>query len=1012
MEISNSIVSIFEPLKKIMENKPEKLTPEKILKTQSIISEFFLSTDTITVEEALVSWNVLHDLACNTYTVTKTSESAVLAENLSGLLLWKLQHDWSKNITNELSNLSKLLENFNSEKSISKITSSGLRTSARFGPSNMYRLVGEWIEIFRNVFFNIHDKNPDNMLDTQLVESLDIFFDPLIGKKFEILYDMPFVQEGLRIVSNSVNWILPFSAIIKRTREQTLTPLTRSLYIIALVDEYFINGNNQNSKSLLTHQFKKNMQYIDEKVFIPLNKVNLSPKTSNEVRISSALAYQDPFVTTSKPGTISIQLNSNPDIFGQEQFLTFGSMFIHINALIKLLTSTDGSMDSIKLRVNENAAGIWETIQSSTTPFQVVDTLIGAGFTPIYCGILEGVVVDQFSKIKNVDLSTNEKNTLNDIQQLIGCIAIVGGLVFKLLQNYGYGLDYIKFYTSTLSELEPVYGELLNSLGLPYGGVEQTIRHCIAPKPRIRFIEATRAALVEELNIVEERIFPGGFTHSAAREALLTWFDFRSKDLWGIQIPTDNTNENVLSPVNISVNSEEELIEAATRISYPSMDDVKQQILIDPSFAPYLITVVLSDALSALANARFTTNSISNVIRVLIWARNYGTGAIANLDGYRTKLTAIIASLAIFLKSNTPTPTITHSNNIKSLMWDLHSVIVSSNSLIPNKAKMVIFERPTPKNSLFLSGLYSTAIHRRLDGLVLNTSSLAESIVFSTVAILKLMKMLKRFFSCKFLANSEQHVITIYSQVPNTPAFGTWRLTDLVDSIRSVYDEINTHRSDIRSDVTSLKGYITKSTEALQESESLTKQVEGSDFEPLFKKLLSTHTKLSRLQTALLIKSGKFLSGPEIPGLKHVSIFLKRWGSISSSYNKTTSNIVADDTILSLASNVRHIWDEIQRDRENAPPPPQFKRNLLEAAVNKILGSYSEVLDDNHSTIFLTSKANISSWGDVNMETLHKRVSIPGDIDFTYDDDSVLKETWLTQEDLMIEVDSIFNTNT
>lgn len=288
MEISNSIVSIFEPLKKIMENKPEKLTPEKILKTQSIISEFFLSTDTITVEEALVSWNVLHDLACNTYTVTKTSESAVLAENLSGLLLWKLQHDWSKNITNELSNLSKLLENFNSEKSISKITSSGLRTSARFGPSNMYRLVGEWIEIFRNVFFNIHDKNPDNMLDTQLVESLDIFFDPLIGKKFEILYDMPFVQEGLRIVSNSVNWILPFSAIIKRTREQTLTPLTRSLYIIALVDEYFINGNNQNSKSLLTHQFKKNMQYIDEKVFIPLNKVNLSPKTSNEVQIGRA----------------------------------------------------------------------------------------------------------------------------------------------------------------------------------------------------------------------------------------------------------------------------------------------------------------------------------------------------------------------------------------------------------------------------------------------------------------------------------------------------------------------------------------------------------------------------------------------------------------------------------------------------------------------------------------------------------------------------------------------------
>nr|ALL25977.1 tegument protein UL37 [Canid alphaherpesvirus 1] len=1009
---TNNILSIFESLSKIIKNESTEISPEGILKSQSIISEFFLSTDTISVKEALEVWNLLFDLACDTYSKTKTPESAMLAENLPGLLLWKLHHDWSKNIINELSNLSKLLEYFNSKEVLSKITSSGLRLSAKFGPNNIYLLAGEWIETFKNVFFNVNEKTPDNMLDVQLIDSLDNFFDPLINKKFELLYDMPFIQEGLKIISENVNWMLPFNAIIQRVKEASLTPLTRSLYIIALVDEYFSNCKNSTTKSKLINRFKDNTQYIDENVFIPFDKVNFSPKTTNDVRVSSALAYQNPFITTSKPGTITMQLNNDPEIFLKGQFLSFGSMFIHVNALIKLLRSNDDSIDvnNLRARVSENATGTWETIQSSTTPFQVIDALIGAGFTPIHCDILENVIVDQYSKIKNGNLSLDEKNSLNDIQQIIGCISIVGGLIFKLLRKYGYGLEYIKFYTSTLSDLEAIYGELLNSIGLPHGGVEQTIRHCIAPKPRLKFIESTYTAIIDELNIVEKRVSSSGFTHSAAREALLTWFDFRIKELWGIQITNNSINENIQTSLDTYVNSEEELIKAATKISYPSLDDVQKNILMDPSFGPYLISVVLSDSLSALSNARFSVDSISNVIRVLTWARNYGTSTIANLDGYRTKLTAMITSLSIFLKSNSPSPTITHANNIKSLMEDLYSVIISSISIIPENARMLAPERPSPKNSLFLSELYLTVIHKRLEGLVFNTSSIADSIVFSILAIVKLIKLLKIFFSCKFITNYSQQAITIYPQVDNKPPFGTWRLTDIVDSIRSVYDEINNYRSNVRSDVTNLKSVMTKSTEALQESESLSKQVEGSKLEIFFKKIVLTHTKLSHQQTALLIKSGKFLSGPEVLGLKEVSIFLKRWGFISSSYNKT-QKIINEETILGLVSITQQIWDEIQQDRENAPPPQQFKQNVLEGAVNKILGSYSEITDESPSSL-LTSKSNILSWEDVNTEMLHKRVSLQGDINFINDDDNIFKDIWLTPEDLMIEIDSIFNTNT
>lgn len=95
-------------------------------------------------------------------------------------------------------------------------------------------------------------------------------------------------------------------------------------------------------------------------------------------------------------------------------------------------------------------------------------------------------------------------------------MAIVGGVVFRLLLSYGFGLDYIRDYTTTISTLEPVYNELLSALGLADKGVEQTLKRSMAPRPYMNYISAARAALDDELLIVEKRTTGPG-THSAAR---------------------------------------------------------------------------------------------------------------------------------------------------------------------------------------------------------------------------------------------------------------------------------------------------------------------------------------------------------------------------------------------------------------------------------------------------------------------------------------------------------------
>ncbi|AIL02940.1 tegument protein UL37 [Equid alphaherpesvirus 3] len=988
-------------------------SPAQVMRARAAISEYFLSTDTVSVDEAAELWPRLQALACRAYAATRTAEAAMLAENLPGLVLWRLRHDWAEDPTDGVDRLAILLDIMNGEAGVYMLSHNNLRISAKFGPTSMHRLAGDWIETFRQTLAAVAERTPRALLSAQQLEPVDSFSKPLVSKKFELLYDMPFVQEGLRVVARRANWMTPFWRMLQQMRNPSLAPLTRALFALALVDAHFPRaGAGAHGAAALTAYFRELVQHIDDRAFVPVTEVNATPRTAYEVRVSSALAHQDPYTTDTRAGTVAERLRTDPGVIDFGALLSSGALAIHATAVAKLLASDarDDVSKRARARVAEHAENTWETIQASTSPAQVADALVGAGFTATHCGVLERALLDRFARLRGSgEGDAGGEGGLDDTQQAVGCVAIVGGMVFKLLRSYGYGLDYIREYTTTLSTLEPAYSDLLAALGLPDKGLEQTLRRSMAPRPLMSHVSAARAALDEELRAVEKRAGGPG-THSAAREALLTWFDFRARDLWGVRVPEgDHHSPQGLAPITASIYSDDDLVAAAARIRFGSADAPPAQVMFDPSFAPYLLATVVLDAHHAIVTARFSPEPLARALRVLTWARDYGTGAVANVDGYRTKLTAIIASLSPYLQKDAPTPTVAHAGNVESLLGELHAAVAGAIALIPERARMPTPERPSVRNSAFLAGLFLTAVHKRLEALVAHTAELAESVLGATASVVEAIVTLSRFFSCRLAAVLGHQAVSVHPPAKQAPSLGTWRLVDLVDAVGSLYNEVGDRRADLRADVITLRSDMSRATEALQECEALATQTEGTPFGRYFTPLLARHTQLTRTQTALAIKAGKLLGGAEAPGLKHVSRFLQRWGAVSASYQKATSGEAPEAHIQALAADLRRVWDEIQEERATTPPRRSFSRRELEAAVERLMGGYSEVLDDEGSSTGLSRRANIASWADVNMDALRKRVTIPADIDATRGDASLASRAYVPREDLLAEIDAIFN---
>lgn len=112
---------------------------------------------------------------------------------------------------------------------------------------------------------------------------------------YSLLFPAPFVQEGLRFLALVSNRVTLFSAHLQRIDDATLTPLTRALFTLALVDEYLTTPERGAVvPPPLLAQFQHTVREIDPAIMIPPLEANKMVRSREEVRVSTALSRVSP----------------------------------------------------------------------------------------------------------------------------------------------------------------------------------------------------------------------------------------------------------------------------------------------------------------------------------------------------------------------------------------------------------------------------------------------------------------------------------------------------------------------------------------------------------------------------------------------------------------------------------------------------------------------------------------------------------------------------------------------
>lgn len=163
----------------------------------------------MSVDEAAELFPRLQFLACRAYAASHTPDAAMLAENLAGLVLWRIHQNWTDREMEAVDQMFVLLEIMNGESGVYMLSNNNLRISAKYGPSNMHLIVSTWLDTFRNVMSVAAKSTPDSLFNSKRMESIEEFSKPLVHAKFNLIYDMPFVQEGLRIVAKKSTGFSP-----------------------------------------------------------------------------------------------------------------------------------------------------------------------------------------------------------------------------------------------------------------------------------------------------------------------------------------------------------------------------------------------------------------------------------------------------------------------------------------------------------------------------------------------------------------------------------------------------------------------------------------------------------------------------------------------------------------------------------------------------------------------------------------------------------------------------------
>ncbi|AAG14230.1 UL37 [Gallid alphaherpesvirus 2] len=997
---------------------------------RAAIGSFFLASGTMSILQVELTWRDTFSAILEVYKQTRSPEASMLAQNFVGLILWRISVRWDKTSWQENSHrLRRLVAEMTGEEAISWLSRNNLRISAPFGPSVMWPLISEWFAVFEDAANHAFTYTPEHLLsEREFSFNVGDLAASLAHKRFELIYDFPFVQEGIRLVSIASGWIAPFVIMYRCTTNRVFTPLTRILFTIALVDQYF-RGLHAPQPFQIKDRFAEDVGALGSKELIPALEANSTKRTSYEVRASAAIAYESPFVHTIQPGMAADKLRNGSDIIMSDTSLTEDSLAIHLSAVLRLISDIgleedNGAIDAAKAKLSNSARRAWDAIQYSSSPKQLLEALIERGFVRQVCRAYESALKTYFTRNYG---SVDEGDIFDDVQQVVGCVAVIGNVVFGLIESYGPGMTYLSNYMENcvISESD---SHFIEALGLERAIISQIIGRCIPPIPHEDYIKAARAVLVAEMDHVASKSEAVGFRQSirSAKESLMLWFDNRANEIWGI-VPPDESNvlnldanlpNSDYSNVDSNVEQDEfdgeresEMIRLASTIRYPEPMPITPEST-TPHFLKYIIATVCLDALTSVTTAIFSTPRLGTALKVLTWARDYGMPYLDSFINHRGKLNALISAIIPFTQDISNAPTTDDALNIEMLLGELYDVISVAISMLPQEARPFLPPRPDPSNSNVLISMHGTALHLQLNYLAERTFDCVEHLSNKSKQLVVFASIFKDFFTCKFVSGISGGTVKLYHHSELHSSLGTWKIFDVMTAIRELYDSANNIIADIRLDSMKLRTIIEETGKQLLLCDDIMEQANalGQDAVKLFSVLGADFAGLTRLQNSLDLHIRKLTSCNTPPGMQDICWLLGRW-SILSEINSTYRDRSSHELVSAIENVGGVLQDMMDHDLASIGTDDKSVAGEIEFAVESVMRDYPVITEDDTTLVVtLSSRHNLTHRDEINFCTLDIETIAPDDVDLTSFARDFITKQRVTADALVNIIDTVFNT--
>nr|AHM96086.1 tegument protein UL37 [Papiine alphaherpesvirus 2] len=982
---------------------------------RAAIAAFLLSGAPIRVADARTHWRPLLERLCALHGAHGLPETALLAENLPGLLAHRLAvalPDAPDRAFEAMDHLRAAVLDAASPEATRLLEAAGLRTAAALGPARTRQCVAEWTDRWRSVTESCLRLDPRASSAAPGGAAPPVSPVPLgqpsaglATPAYSPIFPAPFVQEGLRFLARASNWATLFSTHLQSVDDATLTPLTRALFTLSLVDEYLTTRDRGIvAPPRLLEQFERTVREIDPAIMIPPIEANKMVRSREEVRVSAALNHLTPRSARAPPGTLMSRVRTDAAVFDPEEpFLSASALAIFQPAVAALLGSGEPPSAGAQRRLLALLHQTWALIQNTGSPSVVINALIDAGFTPLHCShylsALEG-----FLAAGGAARGLAGPPALSEVQQLFGCVALTGANVFALAREYGYHSGYVRAFRRVQDACEQAHARLCEAAGLAGGVLSQTLARVMGPVTPTEHLASLRRALVGEFESAERRF--GAGRPSPLRETVLIWIDVYGQTEWDITPVAPATPASALLPAGQPGHAPSILLAAATRIRFPALDGVPPAVLSDPGFVPYALALVVGDALRTTCRAAYLPRSVAFALRVLAWARDFGLGYLPTVEGHRTKLGALITLLEPGANAAGPLPTMQMAENIEQLLRELHAIVRGAIEQLRPVAQLPPVPPPEVATSLLLISMYALAARGVLADLVARADPFVAQIEDAIVLLRIHMRTLSAFFECRFESDGGR----VYAVVGEAPdRLGPWAPDAMADAVSRYCGTYHDAKRALTAALAGLRAAITEAMAHLGVCDALATQV-SPDGNVMTAVLREVHAFVT-VAGGIHARASKLLAGEHVPGFCFMGHFLARWRRLAAAYHAARA-ATGPRRVAEFVRELHDTWMGLQSDRALVAAPAGSTTEQRAAAVREVLADVDEDAsppDSAEGRCVLTSRRDLGAWGDYSLGPLGTTTVPPDSVDLSPQGLAVmLGMDWLLMNEMLQVTDGVF----